>query len=100
MRVKDGSLSPREIKDELLLSDQTTCLNDFNTHVSSNLAAKIASYLYQLAKNLGHSPGLWPKRYQGNAIQSLVKEMTRPVFGSIPCSLCDQSIPALTSITT
>ena len=93
VRVKDGSLLPRKIKDELLLSDQTTLLNNCNTHVSSNLAAKIATStnwlkIWDTALDFGQRGT--------KAIQSLFKEMTRPVFGNIPCSLCDQSIPEST----
>ena len=73
-----------------ILSDQTTLFNDCNTHVSSNLAAKIATS----TKRSGTQP--WTLARGTKAIQSLFKEMTRPMFGSIPCSQCDQSIPEST----
>ena len=88
-RVKDGSFSPRGIKDELLLSDQTTLLDDCNTHVSSKIATSTNWLkIWDTAIDFGQRGT--------KAIQSLFKEMTRPVFGSIPCSLCDQLIPEST----
>ena len=73
-----------------ILSDQTTLFNDCNTHVSSNLAAKIATS----TKRSGTQP--WTLARGTKATQSLFKEMTRPMFGSIPCSQCYQSIPEST----
>ena len=88
-RVKDGSFSPRGIKDELLLSDQTTLLDDCNTHVSSKIATSTNWLkIWDTTIDFGQRGT--------KAIQSLFKEMTRPVFGSIPCSLCDQLIPEST----
>ena len=59
-RVKDGSFSPRGIKDELLLSDQTTLLDDCNTHVSSKIATSTncSGVSSEVLRVLEHPPQL------------------------------------------
>ena len=85
-RVKDGSSSIRELKKELLNIDSINLLEECKIHHSTYLAAKIATStswlkIWDLALDLGTL-----------AIQLLFKTMTRPVFGSAACSLCQQSI--------
>ena len=88
-RVKDGSSSIRELKKELLNIDSINLLEECKIHHSTYLAAKIATStswlkIWDLALDLGPRGTL--------AIQLLFKTMTRPVFGSAACSLCQQSI--------
>ena len=87
-RIKEGSSSPKEIKKELFELDYSSLLVEAKDHSSTSLAAEIGEStnwlkIWDLALDYG--------RRGTSAIQSLFRVMTRPVFGSAPCTLCDDT---------
>ena len=88
-KIKEGSSSPREVKKELIKLDSSSLVTESRTHSSTSLAAEIAEStcclkIWDLALDFG---------LQGiSAIQSLFSTMTQPVFGSAPCTFCEDMV--------
>ena len=88
-KIKESSSSPREVKKELIKLDSFSLVTESKTHSSTSLAAEIAESTYWLKIwDLALDFGLWGT----SAIQSLFSIMTRPVFGSAPCTFRSQQL--------
>ena len=89
-KIKEGSSSPREIKKELIKLDSSSLLKE-KAHSSTSLAAEITEStcwlkIWDLALEFGPCGT--------TAVQSLFNMMTRPVFGSTPCTFCEDTVLA------
>ena len=88
-KIKDGSSSPREVKKELIKLDSSSLVAESRTHSTTSLAAEIAeSTCWLKTWDLALDFGLRGT----SAIQSLYSIMTRPVFGSAPCTFCEDMV--------
>ena len=86
LKTDNNSQDLRGIKKLVFESDWKACLSEANQHLSTSLAAKIATHT------------TWPKLWdmtldhgaQGTAaLQALYRTLTRPSFGQEPCPFCD-----------